>query len=53
MHKYKAYWYDTPDNQVEDPEIITAKDEVEATKIAYQRHNGNPPAKLLYLKEVA
>lgn len=52
MHKYKGYWYDTPDNQIEEPDLIEAPDAASATTIAYERYNGNPPAKFLYLEEV-
>ena len=35
-----------------DDEIIEAKDTEEATRLAYIRENGNPPAPVLLLEEV-
>lgn len=52
--KYRARWYNT-DSVVaglHDNEIIEAISTEEATKIAYQRENGNPPAPMLWLEEV-
>lgn len=52
--KFKAQWYnmDTVVASKHDDEIIEAKDVEEATKKAYLRENGNPPAPMLFLEEV-
>lgn len=52
--KYIARWYnqDTIVPGLHDNEIIEAKDTAEATKLAYQRENGTPPAPMLWLEEV-
>lgn len=52
--KYIARWYNQESivPGLHDNEIIEAKDTSEATKIAYQRENGNPPAPMLWLEEV-
>lgn len=52
--KYLARWYNN-DSVVKgqhDNEVIEAEDTEAATKIAYKRENGNPPAPVLWLQEV-
>ena len=51
--KYRARWYnaDSVVAGLHDNEIIEANSAEEATKIAYQRENGNPPAPMLWLEE--
>ena len=51
--KFRAKWYNA-DTVVESPhdnEIIEAENTEEATKKAYIRENGNPPAPMLWLEE--
>lgn len=52
--KYIARWYnaETVVHGSHDDEIIEAANTEEATKIAYTRENGNPPAPMLWLEEV-
>ena len=52
--KYIARWYNADTIVVgsHDNEIIEANNIEEATKLAYLRENGNPPAPLLWLDEV-
>lgn len=52
--KYRARWYNEETVVVgpHDDEIIDAPNITEATKIAYTRENGNPPAPLLWIEEV-
>ena len=52
--KFRACWYnqDTVVAGLHDSEIIEAENAEEATKIAYSRENGNPPAPMLWLEEV-
>ena len=49
--KYIPIWYDQ-DSIVKEDAPIEANDREEATKKAYTRYNGNPPAPLLSLQEV-
>lgn len=52
--KYKAHWYnvDSVVHGQHDDEIIEASSTEEATRKAYERENGNPPAPMLWLEEV-
>ena len=52
--KYYARWYNSESvvPGLHDNEIIEAASTEEATKIAYTRENGNPPAPMLWLEEV-
>ena len=52
--KFRAKWYnaDTVVESSHDKEIIEAENTEEATKKAYIRENGNPPAPMLWLEEV-
>lgn len=54
MKKYLARWYnaDSVVAGLHDNEVIEAENTQEATKLAYLRENGNPPAPLLWLEEV-
>lgn len=52
MKKWKAYWYNATEVKYEDPEPIVAENEEEATKQAYMRFNGHPPAPVLYLEPI-
>ena len=49
--KYIPIWYDQ-DSVVKEDAPIEAKDKEEATRKAYLKYNGNPPAPLLALQEV-
>ena len=49
--KYIPIWYDQDSVVKQDPPI-EAKDKEEATRKAYLKYNGNPPAPLLALQEV-
>lgn len=50
--KFIAHWYDQDEIKVTDSEPIVANSTEEATRIAYTRHNGNPPAPILWLEEI-
>ncbi len=52
--KYLARWYnvETVVAGLHDNEVIEAANAEEATKIAYSRENGNPPAPILWLEEI-
>lgn len=50
--KYRANWYDHTQGVQVDGEPIVANSIAEATTLAYQRYNGNPPAPLLWLEEM-
>lgn len=50
--KYRANWYDHTQVVKVDSDLIIADDQKEATKLAFARYNGNPPAPLLWLEEV-
>ncbi len=49
--KYIPIWYNQ-DNIVKEDAPIEASDKEDATRKAYIRYNGNPPAPLLSLEEV-
>ena len=53
MKKFIEHWYDQSEIKYTGEEPIIAESTEEATKIAYSRHNGNPPAPLLWLEEVS
>ncbi len=49
--KYIPIWYNA-DTVVKEDSIIEANNQNEARDKAYSKYNGEPPAPLLYLKEV-
>lgn len=51
MKKFIPMWYDQDQVIKQDPPI-EAIDKSEATRKAYMKYGGNPPAPLLYLEEV-
>ena len=52
MIKFKVMWYDQEEVRVIEPDYITANSREEATKIAFEKYNGRPPAPMVYLEEV-
>ena len=49
--KFIPIWYNQDAIVAQDPPI-EAKDREDARNKAYMKHNGNPPAPILYLEEV-
>lgn len=50
--KYRVHWYDHNEVIKTDPEPVIADNEVEGTRQAFIRYNGNPPAPVCYLEEI-
>lgn len=51
MKKFIPHWYDQESEKAVDS-IIVADTVEEATKAAWEKHDGNPPAPILWLEEV-
>lgn len=45
-------WYDMDSVKTTESEPIEAETIEEATRLAYAKYNGKPPAPLLYLEEI-
>jgi len=50
--KYWVHWYDHTQIIKTDTAPIEAPNEVEGTKKAWERYNGNPPASVCFLEEI-
>lgn len=52
MKQWKVTWYDMKEIVKVDLEPVSGESSEEATKNAYLRYNGNPPADFLMLEEI-
>lgn len=50
--KFIAHWYNQDELIATDSEIIEAENAEDATSKAFMKHNGHPPAPLLWLESV-
>lgn len=53
MKEFIEHWYDQDEVKYTSNDHIFAETEEDATKIAYRRYNGKPPAPILWLEEVS
>lgn len=53
MKEFIEHWYDLDEVKYTSNDHIFAETEEDATKIAYRRYNGKPPAPILWLEEVS
>lgn len=52
MKKWKVTWYNVKEIVKVDVEPVSGETTEEATRNAYLRYNGNPPAEFLMLEEM-